>query len=67
MRPMPRDQIRDYLLRGVERGTVQDRAGVVAALQEAGFDVPCQGKNYVTAHDPDSGKRWRLKGALYGA
>ena len=26
----PRDQIRDYLLRGVERGTVQDRAGVVA-------------------------------------
>ena len=51
-----RDQIRDYLLRGVERGTVQDWAGVVAALQEAGFDVPCQGKNYVTAHDPDSGK-----------
>ena len=46
---------------------MQDRAGVVAALQEAGFDVPCQGKNYVTAHDPDSGKRWRLKGALYGA
>ena len=61
----PRDQIRDYLLRGVERGTVQDRAGVVAALQEAGFDVPRQGKHYVTAHDPESGTRWRLKGALY--
>ena len=29
----PRDQIRDYLLRGVERGTVQDRAGVVAACR----------------------------------
>ena len=33
--------------------------------------LPCKGyiitKNYVTAHDPDSGKRWRLKGALYGA
>ena len=53
----PRDQIRDYLLRGVARGTVQDRAGVVTALQEAGFDVPRQGKNYVTAHHPESGKR----------
>ena len=30
----PRDQIRDYLLQGVERGTVQDRTGVVAALQK---------------------------------
>ena len=61
----PRDQIRDYLLRGVARGTVQDRAGVVTTLQEAGLDVSRQGKNYVTAHDPESGKRWRLKGALY--
>ena len=61
----PRDQIRDYLLRGVACGTVQDRAGVVTALQQAGLDVPRQGKHYVTAHDPESGQRWRLKGALY--
>ncbi len=61
----PREAIRDYLQRGVARGTVQDRAGVVTALQELGLDVPRQGKNYVTAHDPASGKRWRLKGALY--
>ena len=67
MRPMPGTRSGTTCCGGVERGTVQDRAGVVAALQEAGFDVPCQGKNYVTAHDPDSGKRWRLKGALYGA
>ena len=38
---------------------------MVTALQEAGFDVPRQGDHYVTAHDPASGKRWRLKGALY--
>ena len=44
---------------------MQDRAGVVAALQEAGLEVPRQGKNYVTAHHPESGQRWRLKGALY--
>ena len=26
---------------------------MVAALQEAGLDVPRQGTHYVTAHDPD--------------
>ena len=61
----PRAAIQDYLLQGVESGKVKDRAGVVAALQEAGLDVPRQGKNYVTAHNPASGKRWRLKGTLY--
>ena len=52
-------------MQGVESGKVQDRPGVVAALQRAGLDVPRQGTNYVTAHDPESGKRWRLKGTLY--
>ena len=61
----PRELIRDYLVQRVEHGVVRDRAEVVAALQEAGLDVPRQGKSYVTAHDPESGKRWRLKGALY--
>ena len=57
--------VRDYLLQRVEHGTVQDRAGVVAALQEAGFDVPRQGDHYVTMRDPATEKRWRLKGTLY--
>ena len=38
---------------------------MVSALEAVGLDVPRQGKNYITAHDPDSGKRWRLKGELY--
>ena len=57
--------IRDYLVQRVEHGAVQSRADVVSALEEVGFEVPRQGKNYVTARDPDSGKRWRLRGALY--
>ena len=61
----PRKLIRDYLLQRVEHGVVQNRADVVASLEEAGFEVPRQGKNYVTARDPESEKRWRLKGALY--
>ena len=61
----PRELIRDYLVQRVEHGVVHSRADVVAALKEAGLDVPRQGKDYVTAHDPETGKRWRLKGALY--
>ena len=61
----PRELIRDYLVQRVEHGVVRSRADVVAALNEAGLETPRQGKSYVTAHDPESGKRWRLKGALY--
>ena len=61
----PRDVIEAYLVQRVESGLVEDRAGVVAALQEAGFAVPREGKHYVTVLDPERGDRWRLKGALY--
>ena len=61
----PRELIRDYLVQRVEHGAVQSRPDVVSALEEVGFEVPRQGKNYVTARDPDSGKWWRLRGALY--
>ncbi len=61
----PRKLIRDYLVQRVEHGAVQSRADVVSALEEVGLEVPRQGKDYLTARDPDSGKRWRLKGELY--
>ena len=61
----PRKLIRDYLVQRVEHGTVQSRADVVSALEDVGLEVPREGKNYLTARDPDSGKRWRLKGELY--
>ena len=61
----PRTLIRDYLVQRVEHGAVKDRAEVVSALEDVGLDVTRQGKDYITARDPDSGKRWRLKGELY--
>ena len=64
--PDPRRFITDYLTQGIESGTVQDRATVVTALQGAGLEVPRQGKDYLTVRDPESGERWRLKGAIYG-
>ena len=62
----PRDLIRDYLLQRVEQGAVRNRFEVVAALREAGLEVPRQGMDYITALDPETGDRWRLKGELYG-
>ena len=56
----PRDLIRDYLIQRVENGTVRNRADVVSALREAGLEVPRQGKDYLTALDPETGDRWRL-------
>ena len=61
----PRTLIRDYLVQRVEHGVVKGRADVVSALEDVGLEVPRQGKDYITARDPDSGKRWRLKGELY--
>ena len=63
--PDPRVVIGEYLLERVSGGGVSDRAGVVAALEEAGLEVTRQGQRHVTARHPETGDRWRLKGALY--
>ena len=61
----PRRLISDYLSQGIETGAVSDRATMVSALQRAGLEVPRQGEHYLTAADPESGGKWRLKGAIY--
>ena len=61
----PRRLITDYLSQGIETGAVSDRATMVSALQRAGLEVPRQGEHYLTAADPESGGKWRLKGAIY--
>ena len=63
--PDPREELGKHLLGLVAAGQVRDRAGVVAALKECGYEVPRQGRHYVTARNPETGERWRLKGVLY--
>ena len=46
-------------------GLITDRASMVDALADAGFDLPRVGKAYLTAQDPDTGERWRLKGEIF--
>ena len=60
-----REAITSYLEDRIVTGQVENRAGLVGALKEVGFEVPREGKDYVTALDPESGERWRLKGRIY--
>lgn len=60
-----REAITAYLEQKIIAGDVKDRAGLVAALHDAGIETPREGKSYVTALDPESGERWRLKGRIY--
>ena len=61
----PRQQIADYLARRIRTGEITDRASMVEGLKTAGFEVPRQGRDYLTVADPGTGGRWRLKGAIY--
>ena len=65
--PDPKALITRYLVTQIEVGAVQNRVDLVVALEEAGLQVPRQGKDYLTVLDPETNKRYRLKGALYGA
>ena len=47
------------------RGAITNRDDVVRALGDIGLTVTRQGQDYITAADPESGGRWRLKGAIY--
>eukprot|EP01080_Neovahlkampfia_damariscottae_P012663 gene12663-6563_t len=60
-----REAITAYLEQKIVNGEVEDRLGLVSALHEAGLEIPRLGKSYVTALDPVSGERWRLKGRIY--
>ena len=60
-----RDGIHAYLTGLMEAGSVRDRSSMVLALQEAGLQVPRQGKDYLTVHDPEGGEKYRMKGRIY--
>ena len=60
-----RELIDSVMTQRAEQGLLNSREDVVENLHDLGFKTPREGKNYITAHDPDSGERWRLKGGLY--
>jgi hypothetical protein len=64
-RAQGRDELHSWVLDQVSVGLITDRASMLDALADAGFDLPRVGKAYLTAQDPDTGERWRLKGEIF--
>ncbi|WP_089946682.1 relaxase/mobilization nuclease domain-containing protein [Litoreibacter albidus] len=64
-RAQGREELHDWILDQISVGTIIDRASMIDALSEAGFDIPRASKDYITAKDPDTGERWRLKGEIF--
>ncbi|MCK0149164.1 relaxase/mobilization nuclease domain-containing protein [Marivita sp. S6314] len=64
-RAQGRDELHAWILDQVSVGLITDRASMFDALTNAGFDIPRAGKAYLTAQDPDTGERWRLKGEIF--
>ncbi|WP_406870956.1 relaxase/mobilization nuclease domain-containing protein [Thioclava sp. 'Guangxiensis'] len=60
-----RDGLHAWVGDQISMGLIEDRAGMVAALTDAGFEVPRAGKNYLTVKDPETEERFRLKGAIF--
>ncbi|WP_299207919.1 relaxase/mobilization nuclease domain-containing protein [uncultured Tateyamaria sp.] len=64
-RAQGRDELHAWILDQISMGLVEDRASMLDALADAGFDLPRVGKAYLTAQDPETGERWRLKGEIF--
>ncbi|MCE8515198.1 relaxase/mobilization nuclease domain-containing protein [Ruegeria pomeroyi] len=64
-RAQGRDELHAWILDQISMGLIEDRASMVDALTDAGFDLPRTGKAYLTAQDPETGERWRLKGEIF--
>ncbi|MBY6152939.1 relaxase/mobilization nuclease domain-containing protein [Vannielia litorea] len=64
-RAQGRDELHAWLQDQIDLGMITDRATMIDALTDAGFDLPRTGKAYITARDPDTGERWRLKGEIF--
>lgn len=60
-----REALHGWISDQIYEGLITDRAVLIEALKEAGFEVPRAGKNYLTVKDPDTGERWRLKGEFF--
>ncbi|WP_299639645.1 relaxase/mobilization nuclease domain-containing protein [uncultured Ruegeria sp.] len=64
-RAQGRDELHAWILDQISMGLIEDRASMLDALADAGFDLPRIGKAYLTAKDPETGERWRLKGEIF--
>jgi len=61
----PKQAITDYLIARIEAGMIENRAGIVAALEEADLEINRQSKDYLSVRIEPGAKPLRLKGVIY--
>ncbi|MBE9044531.1 relaxase/mobilization nuclease domain-containing protein [Pleurocapsales cyanobacterium LEGE 10410] len=61
-----RQLLTEYVLERVTAGLISNRDDTIALFKdELGLEITRKGKDYITVLDPDTDKRYRLKGKLY--
>lgn len=61
----PKQIITEYLTARIETGMIQDRSGIIEALEDAGLEINRQGKDYISVRPEPGAKPIRLKGVIY--
>ncbi|WP_298851608.1 relaxase/mobilization nuclease domain-containing protein [uncultured Ruegeria sp.] len=64
-RAQGREDLHRWILDQISIGAITDRASMIDTLTDVGYDIPRASKNYITAKDPETGERWRLKGEIF--
>ena len=57
--------IHDYVISQVEQGVIENRSDIIIILQNAGFTINRQGKDYISIKDVETESKFRLKGNIY--
>jgi hypothetical protein len=60
-----RELIDTVLTQRAEAGLIRKRDDVTQNIQDLGLTITREGKDYITVQEPESTKKWRLKGPLY--
>lgn len=63
--PDPKGLIGEYLLQRITAGQIVDRPGILTALRETGLEINREGSDYISVKDPETDKKYRLKGGIY--
>jgi relaxase-like protein len=64
-RAQSREALHGWIMDQISVGLIHDRAALLDALTEAGFEIPRAGAKYITVKDPETDERWRLKGEIF--
>jgi hypothetical protein len=64
-RDKAKDAVHAHLKMLIAHGAVQDRAGILEALNDLGLSLNRAGKDYISVKDPESGMKMRFKGGIY--